>query len=389
MTFSIDAALGASAGDATQVGTTYPTLSDEVAVDDVLVLGDGLIELRVEAVAGTAIQCTVITGGRLAAKQGINKRGGGLSAQALTDKDRADLSFACAQGVDYIAVSFPRDASDMVYARQLIDAAGANCGLVAKLERAEAVAETEVLDAIICASDAVMVARGDLGIEIGDARLIGMQKHIIARARALGRAVITATQMMESMIANPRATRAEVMDVANAVLDGTDAVMLSGETAVGKYPLKCVNSMIGIILGAEGSEHVQVAPAQNVRCDAVDEAIAVAVMGAAQSLEGVRGVVCLTSSGNTPQLMSRMRTALPIYALASSERTLARVALLRSVQPVLFTTDTLDFDVINAEAVQILKASGVATSGDRVILTKGNYRNVQGGTNTMKIMTVD
>ena len=387
--FTIDTALAADAGDQHHVGTTYTALSDEVSVGDVLVLGDGIVELRVVKVQGSTVQCEVHTAGRLGAKQGINKRGGGLSAKALTAKDLDDLKFACAQGVDYIAVSFPRDAADMEYARELIETAGASCGLVAKLERAEAVADPQTLDGIILASDAVMVARGDLGIEIGDARLIGMQKHIIARARALGRAVITATQMMESMITNPRATRAEVMDVANAVLDGTDAVMLSGETAVGAYPLKCVRSMVGIILGAESSEHVQVAPTEPFTCSAVDEAVAISVMSAAQQLQGLSAVACLTASGNTPQLMSRMRTHLPIYALANHEGTLARVALLRSVQPVMFSAYAMDFDAVNTEAIKILKQAGVVNTGDLVILTKGDYRNVQGGTNTMKVLSVD
>jgi len=232
-------------------------------VSDILVLGDGLIELRVVATEGKKVQCQGLTGGELGPGKGINLRGGGLSAPALTTKDLEDLKFACSQSVDYIAVSFAQTSADLDQAKQLVRQAGADCSVIAKLERAEAVNTDEVLDAIINASDGVMVARGDLGIEIGDAALVGTQKRIIARARELNRCVITATQMMESMIANSQPTRAEVMDVANAVLDGTDAVMLSGETAVGKYPAETV----------------------------------------AERLAGVRAVACFTATGNTPRLM--------------------------------------------------------------------------------------
>jgi pyruvate kinase len=236
--FVIDTVLDERAGTAERVGTSHTTLPDEVAAGDVLVLGDGLIELQVLSVEGTKVACRVVAGGMLGSGKGLNRRGGGLSAAALTDKDHSDLAFACAEGVDYVAVSFPASEADMHAARALIASHGANCGLVAKLERAEAVTDPARLDAIILASDAVMVARGDLGVEVGDAPLMGLQKRIISRARELNRAVITATQMMESMISSPRPTRAEVMDVANAVVDGTDAVMLSAETAVGRYPVE-------------------------------------------------------------------------------------------------------------------------------------------------------
>ncbi len=384
--FTIDTTLADDAGSHSEVGTTYTELADQVHAGDVLVLGDGLIELVVREVSGSLVRTEVVAGGELAANQGINKRGGGLSAPALTEKDMADLVFACGQGVDYIAVSFPRDADDMRRARSLLAEQGVSCGLVAKLERAEAVASVQVLDEIICASDAVMVARGDLGIEIGDAQLMGMQKLIIARARALNRAVITATQMMESMITNPRATRAEVMDVANAVLDGTDAVMLSGETAVGQYPVETVRSMIRIVVGAETHAEINLQPAPLQDCDTIDEAIALAAMTVAEHLRGVRAVACLTATGSTPRLMSRVRGHLPIYALGSNPRTLARVALLRSVHPVLFATDKLEDDAINDAAVRWLMQQGVVDPGDRVILSKGDYHDVHGGTNTLKIV---
>jgi pyruvate kinase len=330
----------------------------------------------------------VLTGGTLGSGKGINKRGGGLSAKALTDKDVEDLAFACEQGVDYIAVSFPASEADMRQARELVAGHGANCGLVAKLERAEAVKDPATLDAIILASDAVMVARGDLGVEVGDAPLMGLQKLIIGRARALNRAVITATQMMESMITNPRPTRAEVMDVANAVVDGTDAVMLSAETAVGRYPVETVAAMVRVIEGAEETAQYTNAPTDSFRSSAIDESVAMAAMTVANTLSGVRAVACLTASGNTPKLMSRRRSRLPIYALAKDHKTLARVALFRGVHPALFETYDSEDGLVDHAAVEWLKQAGVVSSGDRVIISKGDRRHRQGGTNTLKVLEV-
>lgn len=386
--FAIDAALDDLSGSVDRVGTTYARLPSEVVPGDLLVLGDGLIELEVTGVHSGRVDCRVAAGGDLAAGQGINKRGGGLSADALTEKDRTDLAFACSKSVDYIAVSFPRAAADIDMARALITEQGGNCGLVAKIERAEAVADDTALDALVLASDAVMVARGDLGIEIGDAALVGVQKRIIARARALGRSVITATQMMESMTKNPRPTRAEVMDVANAVLDGTDAVMLSGETAVGCHPVAAVRSMSEVVRGAEGSDAPSADAERPGDCDSVDASLALAAMTVADTLSGVAAVACLTASGNTPRLMSRARSRLPIYAMAHSPSTLARVALIRGVHPVLFETEGVDFDLVNEAAIAWLTQHGIVSFGDRVILSKGDYRDVQGGTNTLKIMEV-
>ena len=346
-----------------------------------------MIELEVTAAAGTAVQTRVLAGGALGSGKGINKRGGGLSADALTDKDLTDLAFACAQGVDWVAVSFPASDADMQQARDLIAGHGANCGLVAKLERAEAVTDKRMLDAIILASDAVMVARGDLGVEVGDAPLMGLQKRIISRARELNRAVITATQMMESMISNPRPTRAEVMDVANAVVDGTDAVMLSGETAVGRYPVETVETMVRVVEGAEATAQYTYAAPDSVRSANVDESVAMAAMTVANTLEGVRAVACLTASGNTPKLMSRRRSRMPIYALANDPRTLARVALFRGVHPALFETYDSEGPVEQA-AVQWLREAGVVKTGDRVIISKGDRRHRAGGTNTLKVLDV-
>jgi pyruvate kinase len=386
--FTIDGRLGERAGTPERVGTSYRTLAREVAPGDVLVLGDGLIELEVAAVAGPEIHCRVLSGGRLGAGKGINKRGGGLSAKALTDKDREDLAFACDQQVDYVAVSFPASAADMAEARELVEHHCGRAGLVAKLERAEAVTNPATLDGIIEASDAVMVARGDLGVEVGDAPLMGLQKLIIDRARALNRAVITATQMMESMISNPRPTRAEVMDVANAVVDGTDAVMLSGETAVGRYPVATVAAMVRIIEGAEATAQYANAPVDGVKSAAIDESVAMAVMTVANTLTGVRAVACLTASGNTPKLMSRRRSRLPIYALANDHRTLARVALFRGVHPALFETYEEDYPQVDQAAVEWLKQAGVVKPGDRVIVAKGDRRHLPGGTNSLKVLEV-
>jgi pyruvate kinase len=386
--FTIDSSLGSRDGTVERVGTSHQTLAEEVRPGDVLVLGDGLIELEVVSVRSPEVHCRVLAGGVLGSGKGINKRGGGLSAQALTDKDLNDLAFACAQEVDYIAVSFPASAADMEHARDLIASHGANCGLVAKLERAEAVTDAETLDAIILASDAVMVARGDLGIEVGDAPLMGLQKLIISRARALNRAVITATQMMESMITNPRPTRAEVMDVANAVVDGTDAVMLSGETAIGRYPVETVAAMVRVIEGAEATAQYTYAPTDGFRSVAIDESVAMAAMTVANTLYGVRAVACLTASGNTPKLMSRRRSRLPIYALANDHRTLARVALFRGVHPAPFEPYASADGSVDQAAVEWLKQAGVVKAGDRVIISRGDRRHRSGGTNTLKVLEV-
>jgi len=385
--FTIDVDLGERDGTGERVGTSHRALPDEVAAGDVLVLGDGLIELQVEAVEGRQVRSRVLAGGSLGSGKGLNKRGGGLSAKALTDKDHQDLAFAARHGVDWIAVSFPASAADMEHARELIASHGADCGLVAKLERAEAVTDRHTLDAIILASDAVMVARGDLGVEVGDAPLMGLQKLIISRARELNRAVITATQMMESMITNPRPTRAEVMDVANAVVDGTDAVMLSAETAVGRYPVDTVETMVEVIVGAEATAQYTNSPPDGFKSAAIDESVAMAAMTVANTLKGVRAVACLTSSGNTPKLMSRRRSRLPIYALASDHRTLARVALFRGVHPALFETYDADGQVELA-AVDWLQRAGVVKAGDRVIVSRGDRRHRAGGTNTLKVLEV-
>ncbi len=387
--FALDAALDTGAGDATQVGIDYKSLPQDSAPGDLLLLDDGRLVLKVERVQGTRIECRVETGGRLSNNKGINRQGGGLSAPALTDKDREDINTAVAIGVDYLAVSFPRCAEDIEQARRLVRQAGGHARLVAKVERAEAVADEATLDSIIRAADAVMVARGDLGVEIGDAALMSVQKHMIERARKLNRGVITATQMMESMITSPMPTRAEVFDVANAVLDGTDAVMLSAETAAGKYPVQTVAAMSRVILGAEQHPQAHSSPLKlHDGISQIDESIALAAMNVANLLDGVKAIICMTETGSTPLLMSRISSRLPIFAFSRHAETLRRVALYRGVQTVPFDTASIPGEQINQRAVDELKSLGVIVDGDLVILSNGDYVNVHGGTNTMKIIRV-
>ena len=387
-TITINTSLPISAGTKYEVGTSYTALPQVLKPGNILVIGDGGVELEVTGINPESVVCHVLVGGELSSGKGINLKGGGLSAPAITEKDKADLEFACRNQLDYLAISFVSSAEDLNLARELANQYDPSCRIVAKLEKVEAVASDADIDAIILASDAVMVARGDLGIEIGDASLVGVQKHIISRARSLNRCVITATHMMESMVHHAVPTRAEVMDVANAVLDGTDAVMLSAETAVGSYPLETVRSMVSIIEGAESSPYGAANTQLGYSCKLIDESVALAAMTAAEHLIDVSAVVCLTSTGNTPKLMSRIRSRLPIYALCDNPRTLSRVALYRGVHPRQFDSEQIDYDRINNAAVERLRQDGAVASGDRVILSKGDYRNVQGGTNTMKILEV-
>ncbi len=387
--FILDAGLDQDKGDDQRVGIDYKALVDDSQPGDVLLLDDGRLTLTVTEVRGQQIHCQVLQGGTLSNNKGINRQGGGLSASALTPKDKQDIISAAEIEVDYLAVSFPRDAADMQYARSLLEATGSRAGLIAKIERAEAVADNGVLDDIIRASDAVMVARGDLGVEIGDAELIGVQKHIIQRARKLNRVVITATQMMESMIQSPMPTRAEVFDVANAVLDGTDAVMLSAETAAGAYPVEAVQSMVRVALGAESHPQTRISKHRmDQEFTEVDESISMAAMYAANHLKGVKAIICMTETGATPLLMSRISSGLPIFALTPHARIQQRVALYRGVRAVPFDGATMQYHEINQRAVNQLLENGVVMDGDLVIITKGDYVNVHGGTNTLKIVRV-
>ena len=365
-------------------------LADDVDAGDVLLLDDGRLVLEVERLDGSKIVTKVKVGGKLTNNKGINKQGGGLSAAALTEKDKEDLKTAIDIGVDYLAVSFPRSGADMQYARELLGEAGQEIGLVAKIERAEAVADPETLDDIIRASEAVMVARGDLGVEIGDAQLIGVQKRIIGRARSLNKVVITATQMMESMIDSPLPTRAEVFDVANAVLDGTDAVMLSAETAAGDYPVETIRAMDRLCLGAERERSAQESKHRiHEGFSRIDETVALSAMYAANHLSGVVAIACLTATGYTPLIASRIRSGLPIVALAETAAVQRRMALYRGVVSLVFDSSRLPLTEINAGAINELVGRGLAAKGDHVILTRGDHMNAHGGTNTMKIIQVE
>ncbi|TKB48524.1 pyruvate kinase [Ferrimonas sediminicola] len=389
-TFVLDSDLAKGEGDEHQVGLDYKNLPQDVETGDVLLLDDGRVQLRVEKVEGNRVITTVTVAGPLSNNKGINKQGGGLSAAALTEKDKADIKTAAKIGVDYLAVSFPRTGEDLHYARELAREAGCNAHIVAKVERAEAVATDEAMDDVILASDAVMVARGDLGVEIGDAELMGVQKKLIARCRQLNRVVITATQMMETMISNPMPTRAEVMDVANAVLDGTDAVMLSAETAAGDFPEETVKAMVSVCIGAEKNPRVQVSGHRlDERFKTVEETIALATMYAANHLEGVKAIVALTESGNTPMIMSRITSGLPIIALSRHSSTLARMALYRGVYPVSFDSTKHQAGHMVSAAIAEIKAAGLLESGDMVLVTKGDMMETIGGTNTTKVVVVD
>lgn len=376
-------------GNSECCGIDYKDLPADCEPGNILLLNDGLIELEVTAVDGPRVSTVVRLGGVLSNHKGINKKGGGLSAPALTDKDRADIKTAAALNVDYVAVSFPKDAADMELARHLLKEENAHARLVAKIERAEAIAQPDTLDNLILASDAIMVARGDLGVEIGDAELIGVQKHLIRRARHLNRLVIVATQMMESMITNMVPTRAEVFDVANAVLDSTDAVMLSAETATGANPIAVVEHMARICEGAE--KHPDTRRSRHRNDDiftSTDESIAMAAMYTANHFPGIKAIVALTESGNTPLWMSRIRSALPIFALTRHPATRSRMALCRGVEALHFDPTEHAYEDVNAAAIALLKEKGRLRSGDLAIFTKGARMGVHGQTNAMIILQV-
>jgi len=383
--FALDGSLDQDAGNAREVGLTYKELPRDVVVDDVLLLDDGRIVLKVVGVRGERIETEVQAGGRLSDNKGVNRQGGGLSAPPLTAKDLRDILLAAELKVDYLAVSFPKNEDDINEARGLLLEAGHDAGLVAKIERTEAVTN---INEIMWASDAVMVARGDLGVEIGDAALAGVQKNILRRAAELDCVVITATQMMESMVENPIPTRAELLDVANAVLDGTDAVMLSAESAVGRYPLKVVEAMDRICRGAETHrmEHPMVMLEPEQHFDRADEAIAKAAMFVANHFK-VQAIAALTESGSTAMWMSRIRSRLPVYALTPSAATARRVALYRGVHPLLLP-EPGPGEASDRAAMRTLSQSGAVAAGELVIMTLGDRAGMPGGTNTMRILRV-
>ncbi|HEX20060.1 MAG TPA: pyruvate kinase [Acidiferrobacteraceae bacterium] len=383
--FILDVDMDLDAGTQERVGVTYKELHNDVSRGATLLLDDGRIVLWVEKVEGNEIHCRVTIGGPLSNNKGINRQGGGLSATALTGKDREDIKFAAELDADYLAVSFPRTADDVNEARELFRAAGGKGGIVAKIERAEAIDEIE---SILEASDAIMVARGDLGVEIGDAAVPPIQKRLIKLARSHNIVVITATQMMESMIESPIPTRAEVSDVANAVIDGTDAIMLSAETAAGKYPVEAVQAMDRVCLVAEQTHEVTHSEHRmEVKFKRIDEAIAMATMYSANHLP-VRAIASLTESGSTALWMSRISSGVPIYALTPHVETRRKVTLYRGVYPVGFELPSNDPAEVMQEAVDELRRRGAVRDGDIVVITIGEPLAKPGGTNTMKIVTV-
>jgi pyruvate kinase len=384
--FALDIDLDPAAGNEKEVGCAYKDLIKDVKTGDMLLLADGYIVLEVMQVKGTRIDCITRAGGELSNRKGLNKQGGGLSAPALTDKDLEYIQLAAEMNVDFLAVSFARDAADIRRAQSELRKWKGTAHVVAKIERHEAI---DNLTDILSVADAVMVARGDLGVEMGYAALTGLQKTIIEQAQMANRIVITATQMMESMIYSPVPTRAEVSDVANAVLDGTDAVMLSAETAAGKYPVKAVQAMSEVIVGAEKYQHGSAR--QPRRTDGefsnTEEAIAKAVIFTAQHMHP-RAIVALTESGLTPLWMSRLRSDIPIFAFTRQQVTRNRVTLYRGVYPVLFdVTHGTPAQIYQAVFDQLLNL-GLVELGDQIILTKGELSGVQGGTNSMQILRV-
>ncbi|MCW8932641.1 MAG: pyruvate kinase [Gammaproteobacteria bacterium] len=383
--FIFDASLANGDGDQNRVGISYKDLVDDVKRGDNLLVDDGRLVFWVDRVEGKEVICRVVVGGKLSDRKGINLQGGGLSAAALSDKDKNDIKTAAQMGADYLAVSFPICADDIHLARKLLRAAGGHGGIVAKIERAEAL---NCIEDIIEASDAIMIARGDLGVEIGDAALPPIQKRLISLGRTMNRVVITATQMMESMIENQIPTRAEVFDVANAVLDGTDAVMLSAETAAGKFPEKAIIAMDRICREAEKQRQASQSDHRiHTEFKYIDEAIAMSTMYTANHLK-VKAIVALTESGSTTLWMSRIGSGIPIFAFTGHVDTRRKVTLYRGVVPVSFDINTTDHAELNMEVVDELKRRGSVRDGDLVIITKGDLSGVMGGTNAMKIVKV-
>jgi len=370
-------------GDQHRAGLDYKKLPNDVRTGDTLLLDDGRIVLGVSSVKGPRITCVVEQGGALSNNKGINRKGGGLTAPALTEKDKQDIQTAAELKADFLGVSFPRSGDDMRWARELMRKAGGNALLVAKIERAEAI---PALEDILDASEVIMVARGDLAVEVGDAVVPALQKRMIRMAREKNRITITATQMMESMIANPIPTRAEVSDVANAVLDGTDAVMLSAETAAGQYPVETVAAMARVCVEAEKEETFSQERQRRDPPEAVEEAIARATVFTANNLD-IKAVASLTQSGKTVLLMSRMNTTVPIYAMSSVIETRRRVTLFRGVYPVKFKGARDPEKALHMAEDELLQR-GAVRNGDLIVLTIGEPFGKAGGTNTMKVVKV-
>ncbi|MGY1458874.1 MULTISPECIES: pyruvate kinase [unclassified Luteimonas] len=383
--FDLHARADAAPGDVHGVGVSYLGLPGDVAEGDVLLLDDGMVQLGVLGVEGDTIATTVLNDGVLSDRKGLNKQGGGLSLGAITDHDRELIGVAAAIGADFIAVSFCRNAEDMHEARRIAEAHGSNAALVSKIERAEAI---ENLAEIIEASDVVMVARGDLGVEIGDAELPGLQKKIIRETLARQRVVITATQMLQSMVESPMPTRAEVLDVANAVIDGTDAVMLSAETAAGAYPVKAVEAMARICVGAEKQfEHDTDFEQAQRGLQRADQAIAMGAMFLSEHI-GVAAIVAMTESGGTARFLSRFRSSAPIYAFSRHADARRRMSLMRDVFPMAHDSRGQSARQAAHDAMGLLVAAGLLSAGDRVVFTSGETMETHGATNTLRLLQV-
>ena len=383
--FKINTKLSGDSGDESQVGISYKQLANDLKVNDRLLIDDGRIVLGVLSIDNYIIDCEVITGGELTNSKGINLQGGGLSADALTNKDIEDMKHAAKIEVDFVAISFPRDAKDIKKARKMMKDCNCNAQIIAKIERADALNHIEE---IIKESDVIMIARGDLGVEVGDAALPPIQKSLIKKARDMDRAVITATQMMESMIENKIPTRAEVFDVANAVIDGTDAVMLSGETSIGHYPDEAVKSMSRICEVAEKQRSVRESDHRiNQRFETISEAVAMSSMYSANHI-GAKAICSLTETGGTCLWMSRISSGIPIYAFTRHTATRRRVALYRGVYPMKFDITHTDPLEANKQMIDQLIEQNVVAEGDFVIITKGDLRGKRGATNNMKIIQV-
>lgn len=383
--FDLVASESAPPGDAAQVGVSYLGLPSDVAAGDVLLLDDGVVQLQVEKVEGERIVTRVLNDSALSDRKGLNRLGGGLSLGALTERDRELIGVAAQIGVDFIAVSFCRNAADMEEARSIARAAGSDAALVSKIERAEAI---ENLEEIIDASDVVMVARGDLGVEIGDAELPGLQKKIIRESLARNKVVITATQMLQSMVDSPIPTRAEVLDVANAVIDGTDAVMLSQESAAGNYPVRAVEAMARICIGAEKQFEANTDFEKAQRdLQRADQAIAMATMFLSEHI-GVRAIVAMTESGGTARFLSRFRSSVPIYGLSRHDRARRKMAMMRDVFPIDFDSRGMATREAARAALKAMFEVNLLAEGDRVIFTSGDHMEHHGATNTLRLLEV-
>ncbi|KTC81056.1 pyruvate kinase [Legionella cherrii] len=383
--FTLDCDAPELLGTHDEVSVAYPSLARELAPGDHLLLNDGLIELEVKTITGSKIHCIVIEGGTLSDLKGLNRKGGGLAARTMTDKDKRDLHTAIEAEVDYISLSFVKDAEDIRHTRALITEFGKKIPIIAKIERTEAL---EFLTEIIQEADAIMVARGDLGVEVGAAEVPAIQKHIIGEARRLDKVVITATQMMESMISHPQPTRAEVSDVANAILDGTDAVMLSAETASGQFPVKVLTMVNKICLSAEKHANFYYHSSEETcHYQRADQAIAMATMHAANHFP-IQAIITLTESGDTALWISRQQSAVPIIAVSANKRTIGRLCLVHNVFPVFMDYHQFASETLNQQVLAELIKSGHLEKEGFVLLTRGRVIGSAGGTNSMEIIRV-